>query len=179
MCSSDQRSMCAGLLASYLCFQYIRFFLFISVFSLNFARRFSYQLIVHASCYCSRVAQTATDFADASHSKSAKSVIITVLYGIFSSENAYPCTVTKNEQIWLTIQNAFDNIYQVNSISHGGVVSTNVWFVNILIIGKYIIWQILNNETHVYRWTVNVWMHCWQLIYMGLCYLSENFAGIP
>ena len=41
MCSSDQRSMCAGLLASYLCFQYIRFFLFISVFSLNFVQRFS------------------------------------------------------------------------------------------------------------------------------------------
>ncbi len=45
-------------------------------------------------CYCSRVAQTATDFADASHSKSAKSVTTTVSYGIFSSENAYPCTVT-------------------------------------------------------------------------------------
>ena len=44
--------------------------------------------------YCSRVAQTATDFADASHSKSAKSAAITVSYGIFSSENAYPCTVT-------------------------------------------------------------------------------------
>mgnify|MGYP000011074895 CR=1 FL=1 len=44
--------------------------------------------------YCSRVAQTATDFADASHSKSAKSVTTTVSYGIFSSENAYPCTVT-------------------------------------------------------------------------------------
>ena len=34
---------------------------------------------------------TATDFADASHSKSAKSVTTTVSYGIFSSENAYPC----------------------------------------------------------------------------------------
>ena len=45
-------------------------------------------------CYCSRVAQTATDFADASHSKSAKSVTTTVSYGIFSSENAYLCTVT-------------------------------------------------------------------------------------
>ena len=44
--------------------------------------------------YCSRIAQTATDFADASHSKSAKSVATTVSYGIFSSENAYPCTVT-------------------------------------------------------------------------------------
>ena len=43
--------------------------------------------------YCSRVAQTATDFADASHSKSAKSATTTVSYGIFSSENAYPCTV--------------------------------------------------------------------------------------
>ena len=47
-----------------------------------------------ARCYCSRVAQTATDFADASHSKSAKSVTTTVSYGIFSSENAYLCTVT-------------------------------------------------------------------------------------
>ena len=35
-----------------------------------------------------------TDFADASHSKSAKSATTTVSYGIFSSENAYPCTVT-------------------------------------------------------------------------------------
>ena len=39
-------------------------------------------------------AQTVTDFADASHSESAKSITITVLYGIFSSENSYPCTVT-------------------------------------------------------------------------------------
>ena len=31
----------------------------------------------------------ATDFADASHSKSAKSASTTVSYGIFSSENAY------------------------------------------------------------------------------------------
>ena len=30
-----------------------------------------------------------TDFADASHSKSAKSAATTVSYGIFSSENAY------------------------------------------------------------------------------------------
>ena len=37
-------------------------------------------------------AQTVTDFADASHSES---ITITVLYGIFSSENSYPCTVTK------------------------------------------------------------------------------------
>ena len=44
--------------------------------------------------YCSRLAQTVTDFADASHSKSAKSTTTTVLYGIFSSENSYPCTVT-------------------------------------------------------------------------------------
>ncbi len=35
-------------------------------------------------------AQTVTDFADASHSESAKSITITVLYGIFSSENFYP-----------------------------------------------------------------------------------------
>ena len=45
--------------------------------------------------YCSRLAQTVTDFADASHSKSAKSTTTTVLYGIFSSENSYPCTVTR------------------------------------------------------------------------------------
>ena len=38
--------------------------------------------------YCSRLAQTVTDFADASHSKSAKSTTTTVLYGIFSSENS-------------------------------------------------------------------------------------------
>ncbi|MFR5235930.1 MAG: hypothetical protein ACLTFC_11685, partial [Pilosibacter sp.] len=49
------------------------------------------------------------DFADASHSKSAKSTTTTVLYGIFSSENSYPCTVTifslrdgKNSQNKLT-----------------------------------------------------------------------------
>ena len=59
--------------------------------------------------YCSRLAQTVTDFADASHSKSAKSTTTTVLYGIFSSENSYPCTVTifslrdgKNSQNELT-----------------------------------------------------------------------------
>ena len=39
-------------------------------------------------------AQTVTDFADASHSESAKSITITVLYGIFSSENSYLSTVT-------------------------------------------------------------------------------------
>ena len=44
--------------------------------------------------YSSCVAQTVTDFADASHSKSAKSATTTVSYGIFSSENFYPCTVT-------------------------------------------------------------------------------------
>ena len=30
------------------------------------------------------------DFANASHSESAKSAVITVSYGIFSSENSYP-----------------------------------------------------------------------------------------
>ena len=49
--------------------------------------------------YCSRLAQTVTDFADASHSKSAKSTTTTVLYGIFSSENSYPCAVTAILQI--------------------------------------------------------------------------------
>ena len=47
-------------------------------------------------------AQTVTDFADASHSESAKSTTTTVLYGIFSSENSYPCTVT--EQLQKTLQ---------------------------------------------------------------------------
>jgi len=42
------------------------------------------------SRYCSRLAQTVTDFADAPHSESAKSTTTTVLYGIFSSENSYP-----------------------------------------------------------------------------------------
>ena len=40
-------------------------------------------------------AQTVTDFADASHSKSAKSTATTVLYGIFKSENSYPCEMTR------------------------------------------------------------------------------------
>lgn len=44
--------------------------------------------------YCSRVAQTATDFIDASHSKSEKSAAITMSYDIFSSENTYPRIVT-------------------------------------------------------------------------------------
>ena len=57
-------------------------------------RKKNYPIWNLVPCYCSRVAQTATDFADASHSKSAKSVTTTVSYGIFSSENAYPCTVT-------------------------------------------------------------------------------------
>ena len=68
------------------------FFVLLSYFSLP---SISY-LIKSVNCYCSRIAQTATDFADGSHSKSAKSATTTVSYGIFSSENAYPCTVTKN-----------------------------------------------------------------------------------
>ena len=59
-------------------------------------------------CYCSRVAQTATDFADASHSKSAKSVTTTVSYGIFSSENAYPCTVTVIFLWWIVFETVLD-----------------------------------------------------------------------
>ena len=46
------------------------------------------------SGYCTRLAQTVTDFTDTSHSESAKSTTTTVLYGIFSSENSYPCAVT-------------------------------------------------------------------------------------
>ena len=53
--------------------------------------------------YCSRLAQTVTDFADASHSKSAKSTTTTVLYGIFSSENSYPCTVTFNLPYYFSV----------------------------------------------------------------------------
>ena len=65
--------------------------------------------------YCSRVAQTATDFADASHAKSAKSVTTTVLYGIFSSENAYPCTVTHKQQRFIDIfrQNVYDKAIKI------------------------------------------------------------------
>ena len=40
------------------------------------------------------LAQTVTDFADASHSRSAKSIATIVLYGIFSSENSCLCPVT-------------------------------------------------------------------------------------
>ena len=53
---------------------------------------------------CSHVIQTATDFADASHSKSAKSAATTISYGIFSSENAYPCTVTQQHLSALLIR---------------------------------------------------------------------------
>ena len=48
-------------------------------------------------------AQTVTDFADASHSKSAKSTATTVLYGIFRSENSYPFAVTKHVQYTLLL----------------------------------------------------------------------------
>ena len=53
-------------------------------------------------------------------------------------------------KIPLTTHSLFDTIYQVNSIFHEGVVSAKVWFVNILIVVQSTIWQILNNETHVY-----------------------------
>ena len=67
---------------------------------LNDAVHQGYNVILDGiGCYGSRVAQTATDFADASHSKSAKSAATTVSYGIFSSENAYPCTVTTGSLI--------------------------------------------------------------------------------
>ena len=39
------------------------------------------------------------DFADASHSKSAKSAATTATYGIFSSENPYPEIITTNFHI--------------------------------------------------------------------------------
>ena len=45
--------------------------------------------------YCSRLAQTVTDFADASHSESAKSTATTVLYGISTYEkNCRRCMVS-------------------------------------------------------------------------------------
>ena len=50
---------------------------------LNLSNDFSQGVTVHS--YLVPV----TDFADASHSKSAKSATTTVSYGIFSSENAY------------------------------------------------------------------------------------------
>ena len=55
---------------------------------LNLSNDFSQGVTVHS--YLVPV----TDFADASHSKSAKSAATTVSYGIFSSENAYLWTVT-------------------------------------------------------------------------------------
>ncbi|MBS5641623.1 hypothetical protein KHX12_09300, partial [butyrate-producing bacterium] len=48
-------------------------------------------------------AQTVTDFADALHSKSAKSTATTVLYGIFRSKNSYPFAVTKHVQYTLLL----------------------------------------------------------------------------
>ena len=45
--------------------------------------------------YCSHTCAQQWDFADAAHSKSAKSAARTVSYGIFSSENSYLWTVTK------------------------------------------------------------------------------------
>lgn len=48
-------------------------------------------------------AQTVTDFADALHSKSAKSTATTVLYGIFRSENSYLCAMTKHVQYTLLL----------------------------------------------------------------------------
>ena len=55
---------------------------------LNLSNDFSQGVTVHS--YLVPV----TDFADASHSKSAKSAATTVSYGIFSSENACLWTVT-------------------------------------------------------------------------------------
>ncbi len=49
-------------------------------------------LRVQIHCYCTRMRVQQRDFANASHSKSVKSAATTVSYGIFSSENSYPCT---------------------------------------------------------------------------------------
>ena len=67
--------------------------------------------------YCSRLAQTVTDFADASHSKSAKSTTTTVLYGIFSSENSYPCTVIfipSLDHLEYTMDLIYNQIYNID-----------------------------------------------------------------
>ena len=67
--------------------------------------------------YCSRLAQTVTDFADASHSESAKSTTTTVLYGIFSSENSYPCTVTfipSLDHLEYTMDLIYNQIYNID-----------------------------------------------------------------
>ena len=69
--------------------------------------------------YCSRLAQTVTDFADASHSKSAKSTTTTVLYGIFSSENSYPCTVTFPGYIKRGFSIILLTFYRSHSIIYG------------------------------------------------------------
>jgi len=67
--------------------------------------------------YCSRLAQTVTDFADASHSESAKSTTTTVLYGIFSSENSYPCTVIfipSLDHLEYTMDLIYNQIYNID-----------------------------------------------------------------
>ena len=43
----------------------------------------------HMFRYCSHTCAQQRDFADATHSKSAKSAAGTVSYGIFSSKNSY------------------------------------------------------------------------------------------
>ena len=68
-------------------------------------------------CYSSCVAQTVTDFADASHSKSAKSATTTVSYGIFSSENSYPCTVTSLNTCPIIPILPFSNSLEIVAIS--------------------------------------------------------------
>ena len=62
-------------------------------------------------------AQTVTDFADASHSESAKSTTTTVLYGIFSSENSYPCTVIfipSLDHLEYTMNLIYNQIYNID-----------------------------------------------------------------
>ena len=62
-------------------------------------------------------AQTVTDFADASHSESAKSTTTTVLYGIFSSENSYPCTVIfipSLDHLEYTMDLIYNQIYNID-----------------------------------------------------------------
>ena len=62
-------------------------------------------------------AQTVTDFADASHSESAKSTTTTVLYGIFSSENSYTCTVifiSSHDHLEYTMDLIYNQIYNID-----------------------------------------------------------------
>ena len=59
----------------------------------------SFPLSVKDNCYCSRYAQTVTDFADASHAESAKSHSHYVILRNFQFRKFLPRTVTDNSII--------------------------------------------------------------------------------